>query len=133
MPLVPCETLRMVYFALFASHMNYCCQLWGQPTNQQVRRINVLQNHALRLMTFSHYRQHSSPLFKFLNILKFKDYVTLLNVVFIHDIFSVNLPSALIDTFAVDFSHKHATHAARNGLINQTLTETTSFRLNKTQ
>ena len=95
----------MIYYALFTSHMNYCCQLWGQSTNQYIKRISVLQNRALRLTTFFNYREHSSPLYKYLYILKFSDFVLLQKNMFIYDIFTCNLPRALLNTFEINFEH----------------------------
>ena len=115
---VPQEVLISAYHALFTSHLNYCCQIWGQPSTSLVNRIRTLQNHALRLMTFSHYRLHASPLYNLLKILKFQDIVTLQNALFLHDISNLNLPQALVDTFSIDLSHAYNTRANAFGLIN---------------
>ena len=46
----------------------------------------------LRIITFSDYREHTSPLFANLNVLKFCDLFYFHNTIFIHDYHSGNLP-----------------------------------------
>ena len=50
---VPNSTLIQIYYALFFSHLNYACQIWGQIDNQGLQRILMLQKKCVRLMTFS--------------------------------------------------------------------------------
>ena len=49
---------------------------------------------AIRLITFSHYLEHSSPIFKQLNFLKLKDTIIMNNVIFTHN--TLNNKSPLI-------------------------------------
>ena len=123
-------TIRMlIYHALFSSHLNYCCQIWGQHVGNisfnLLDPIRVLQNTALKQITFSHARTHNSPLYKFLNVLKFSDIVAIKNMLLVYDIYNGTLPSAVIDTFNIDFSHPYSTLAC--GLINSILKSTTTY------
>ena len=43
--------LRTIYYALFESHMQYGCQIWGQARSHLTNEIAVLQNKALRILT----------------------------------------------------------------------------------
>ena len=44
--------LRMTYYSLVQSHLQYVIQLWGQK-NQEIKQImQKLQNHALRKINF---------------------------------------------------------------------------------
>ena len=46
------NTLRIVYYSLFQSHLQYVIQLWSQ-TNQEIKEImQKLQNRALRKINF---------------------------------------------------------------------------------
>ena len=45
-------TLRSLYFSIFSSHLNYCCQVWGQNGNQHINKILSLQRSALRIINF---------------------------------------------------------------------------------
>ena len=61
--------LITIYSSLIESHINYCLVLWG--TNYD--RIFKLKIKAVRIISFAHYKSHSSPLFKSLGILNIKD------------------------------------------------------------
>ena len=76
------KTLRNIYFAIFESHLSYSCIVWAQNINT-VRRLNVLQKEALRIMNLKDQLFYSSPLFSSNNILKFGDKITLENILFI--------------------------------------------------
>ena len=66
--------MKHIYYYQFYSHLTYGCQLWGQKENEIDQTI-TLQKKAIRLITFSHYQAHSSPLFKELGLLKLTDII----------------------------------------------------------
>ena len=45
------NTIRMIYFGIFSSILMYGSQIWGQH-DRIVNKLQILQNKALRLMTF---------------------------------------------------------------------------------
>ena len=59
----------------------------------------VLQKNAVRIINFSDFKAHSEPLFKKLEILKFKDNIILQNCLFVYDYLKENLPNSFTDTF----------------------------------
>ena len=87
-------TLRMIYFGIFSSILTYGCQIWGQH-NSVSKKPQILQNKALRAITFKPSRASSSPLFKDCKILKLADYINLQNFLFAHDNLKNNIPSSL--------------------------------------
>ena len=89
------KTLLALYFSLFHSHLSYAAQVWGQRQSVYARRILTLQKQALRIMTFSDFRAHSSPLFLNYTILTFFDFIKYLNILFIYKIFNRMLPPPL--------------------------------------
>ena len=70
------------------------------------------------------------PLYRDLKLLKFSDLVHLQNVLFVHSVYHRNLPSALLKTFNIDFTHAYPTRACTRGLINSYSKNTTSFGIN---
>jgi len=77
---VSTKTIVNIYHALFHSHLQYGCQLWGLTDNTISKPIFVLQKKALRLITFNTLQCPSSPLFSDLKILKIFDLVKCLKV-----------------------------------------------------
>lgn len=97
---VSTKTLINVYHALFNSHMQYGCQLWGLTENTVTKPIFILQKRALRLITFNGLQCPSSPLFSDLQILKVFDLVKCHNITFIHKYLNHRLPSDLQNFFS---------------------------------
>ena len=98
------DQLLSIYHSIFASHMNYGCQVWGHsPTNTYIDKIQVLQNNALRLITFApDFRDHVTPIYNELKLLKIKDLITLKNLLLIHDFFNYKLPTSFENFFILD-------------------------------
>ena len=93
------DEIKSMYHALFSSHMNYGSQVWGQTNNASAKKVFLLQKAAMRIITFSDFRVHTNSLFKENNILKFQDYVTLENCLFIFDFFKKALPPCFDNYF----------------------------------
>ena len=66
---LPEKILKTLYYALIHPHINYCMLLWGYNSE----KIKRLQKQAVRAVTQSHFRAHSSNIFFKLNILKVED------------------------------------------------------------
>ena len=54
-------------------HLSYCISAWGIASRQTLNPLIILQKRAIRILTESSYRAHTSPLFKSLSILKLDD------------------------------------------------------------
>ena len=88
--------LKNIYHAIFESHLRYGCQIWYQFGTQTTRaKIDKLQKKALRIMSFSDFRDPSSPLFKDWKILKMKDLVQMQNCLIYHSFHTGKLPKSL--------------------------------------
>ena len=69
-----------------------------------------LQNKAVRLISFAQSHDHSSPLFKELNLLKLTDIVKQSNLLFTHNAINNNTPPIFKDYFAfTETNHQHNT------------------------
>ena len=69
----------------------------------------------------SNFRAHSSPIYRYFNMLKFSDIVKLQNVLFLHDIYKGAIPSAVVNTSDIDFPHPEITRSSTIGQINSVL------------
>ena len=55
-------TLKLIYHAIFDSHLNYVNTVCGQNKNSP-NRLFLLQKKALRIISFECRKAHSNPLF----------------------------------------------------------------------
>ena len=81
------KILRSIYFAIFDSHLSYCCLVWAQNFSS-IKRILILQKKAVRIINFQPRNSHTSPLFKQNFILKFQDKICLENILFVSKSFN---------------------------------------------
>ena len=96
-----------------ATYVNYNILVWGNTYYSYIDKIFKLQKWAVRSITNSHYRSHSAPLFKELNILNVYDAYKLEIDTFMFRYSSNNLP----DGFKCFFSKNSDLHEyyTRNG------------------
>ena len=95
------KTLLNVYYGIFSSIMTYASQIWGQFANKHVKRIQKLQNKAIRIINFAKYRDPSMPLYYKSKVLKLEDQVCLENFYFVQRDIQGDLPSPLLNTFVI--------------------------------
>ena len=111
--------LFSLYHSIFSSHLIYGCQAWGLHTNKYIKKIQTLQNRALRLISFADSSTtphlHTIDIYKKLNLLKFPDLVTLKNLLFVHDYLNKRLPESFNGYFNLA-SDLH-THNTRNASL----------------
>ena len=115
---VPMNELKNIYHAIFSSNLMYGCQIWTPKLLSVTEKISILQKNAVRIMTFADFKEHSEPLFKQLNILKFRDNITLQNCLFVFDFIKGNLPNSFADIFnRVDENFATGTRSAATGML----------------
>ena len=85
------NVLRSLYFSLFESHLSFGLPVWGSAKKSLIEKLFLLQKKAIRAITFSDFRAHTSPLFRKMNILK------------VHDLFEYQVSSIMWD-----FNHNTA-------------------------
>ena len=91
------KILRSIYFAIFDSHLSYCCLVWAQNFSS-IKRILILQKKAVRIINFQPRNSHTSPLFKQNFILKFQDKICLENILFVSKSLN-NLSPSIFNTW----------------------------------
>jgi hypothetical protein len=125
---IPKHAIKSLYFAIFSSHMTYGCQIWGQINNEKLFK---LQKKALRIISFTKFDAHSSPLFKELKILKLKDLITLQNVLMVHNFFNKLLP-VCFETYFTTIKEIHGvgTKSSNLGCLYIPPVATTQYGLN---
>ena len=77
------DIFKSVYYALFESHINYACIIWGQNIST-INRLFILHKKALRIINFKERNAHYSPLFYHSKIIRIADKVKIENCLFIN-------------------------------------------------
>jgi Reverse transcriptase (RNA-dependent DNA polymerase) len=85
-------TMKSLYHSLFHTHLTYGCLTWGFAGENLLSRIFKLQKKALRIITFSDFKDPTSPLFSQLRIPKLNDVIKINLCLFMHDWLNHNLP-----------------------------------------
>ena len=94
---------------MFHSHLIYSCQIWGQ-NNTILRKLEPLQNKALRIINFKNNEYNVSELYKTNKILRIADYIKLLNCLFVRDVIAQSTIPPFQDFFIqMRDTHQHNT------------------------
>ena len=112
---VPKFLLNTLYYTMFHSHLIYSCQIWGQ-NNTILRKLEPLQNKALRIINFKNNEYNVNELYKTNKILKIADYIKLLNCLFVRDVIAQSTIPPFQEFFIqMRDTHQHNTrHATQN-------------------
>ena len=95
----PKYLLKTIYYSLFNSHLIYGCQIWGQEKTALFRRIENLQDKALRIINFLPNNFPISPTYEKLNVLKLRDFISLQNALLVKNCLEKNIPPPLQNYF----------------------------------
>ena len=78
--------LKLVYHFLFATHLLYACELWGQNDKKNTKSISNFPKQSTQIMVFRNRYESVGPLYKNLKIIKLQ-YLFWLS----HCLFMINL------------------------------------------
>ena len=70
------NVLSNLYYALIYPFLIYGIIAWGNTYSTTLQPLFILQKRAIRLMTFTSFHEHSSPIFRKLNIIKLDDLIS---------------------------------------------------------
>ena len=109
----PKPLLRTIYYSLFNSHLIYACQTWGQSKTELFKKIQKLQDKAVRIINFLPNTAPVSEIYKTTKILKLSDYISLQNALLVKNCFQKQLPRPLLNFFRkTTEQHNHSTRSA---------------------
>ena len=110
---VPQSILIQIYYSIVFPFLIYGVLIWGNTYKSNIYPLVILQKKAIRIITFSHFQSHTSPLFKKFNLLKLPDIVHLYTAVFMHQFHKGNLPEKFNNYFTlVSNQHSYNTRLA---------------------
>ncbi|MBY0580760.1 MAG: hypothetical protein K2P53_03665 [Rickettsiales bacterium] len=111
-------TLKNIYYALFLSHLSYCCQIWGQNGNYHIKKLMSTQRQSIRIINFQPFKSETSESFKKLKIPTFPALVKFSNLLFVFDSLNKNLPSSITHFFTESrIIHTYSTRNINNGKL----------------
>ena len=113
---LPQKILKLLYYSLVSSHLNYCNTIWGFTSNNNLDRILKLQKRAIRIITHSNFLSHSKPLFRQLEILPIHDMLSLNMAAFMFSLYNnAPLPMSFKEHFILNCNiHLYNTRCAQN-------------------
>ena len=110
---VSTKFLTQLYYTLIYPFLTYILTAWGNTYPSSLKPLVTLQKKVVRIITFSSYNDHSSPLFRKVDILKFCDLVYIHNALFMYDYYSRKLPSVFNNFFkSLNKVHQYNTRLA---------------------
>ena len=105
--------LVQLYYSLIYPFLTYSVITWGTTYQTTLLPLITLQKRAVRIITFSEYNCHSSPLFQKLKVLKVSDLVYLCCALLMYDYYSNRLPLIFNDFFkSINKVHQYQTRLA---------------------
>ena len=109
---VPRKSCISVYYAIVYSYLTYGCLTWQFTNENYIKKLNILHKKCIRVITFSSPFEHTTPLFKSLNLLNLQDIFVYFVLVFFHKL-SLNLVPPILKSFFtyVSTSHNHDTRS----------------------
>ena len=121
------NTLRIAYYSLFQSHLQYGVQLWGQK-NQEIKQImQKLQNRALRKINFKKFHHSIKHIYKDHKILKFTDILKVQNCLFMYQVKQNNALATSFPAFHSKDKHNYQTRSATQNLLDVPLARTSKY------
>ena len=79
------KILAQLYHAIIL--FSYCCIVWGNTYDHNIKPLQRMQKKVIRLITFSDFDAHTSPLFSQLKLLKLQDHIKLQTLYFMPQFF----------------------------------------------
>ena len=102
--------LVQVYYSIIYCFLVYGVLIWGNTYKTNIQPLVILQKKAVRIITFSDFKAHSSPLFKNLSLLKLPDIIKLYTASFVHQYNKGTLPENFNNSFtSVRSKHQYST------------------------
>ena len=96
----PPDICMQVYYSIFNSNLIYGCNLWGLSSEENIKKVQVLQNKCIRIMTFAPFNSHiPNQTFIDMKLLKVCDIIQLDQLKLIYNFQCTTLPDDLMSLF----------------------------------
>jgi hypothetical protein len=110
---VDTRILVNIYYSIIYPFLTYGVMIWGNTYTSTIKPLITLHKKAIRVISFSNYQAHTSPLFFKLNILKVPDIVLFNTALFMYEYNQGTLPKVFDEMFTpVRSKHQYNTRLA---------------------
>ena len=82
--LLDVHCLKQIYFSLVYPYLTYCCSVWGGAYTTYIDKLFLAQKKLIRTITHSNKYDHTSPMFKDLQLLKVHDIIVFQTLTFVY-------------------------------------------------
>ena len=106
---LPLHLLLTLYYTLIYPYLSYCNIIWGCASATLLRKLSVLQERAVRIITSSPYLSESSPLFRRLHLLKLTDICKLQTALFMYKVKCELLPVSCMQYCKINHQSMYST------------------------
>ena len=108
------DGLLALYYSFVYPYLLYCNHIWGSTYKTNLKRLVILQNKALRIISYMKRRSSTEPLYKELNVMKFGDINTYLIGNFMYRHSKEKVPELFYSFFIKNQDiHVHDTRSAQ--------------------
>ena len=91
-----------MYFTFVYPYLIYCIEVWGNAFDSHLTPLINIQKKIIRTISFSHYLDHTAPIFKELNILNLKKLVSQRISLLMYKQYLNILPSPIHELFTMN-------------------------------
>ena len=121
------DTLKTLYYAFLFPHLYYCIEVWGNTFNVHIDPLEKMIKRALRLISGSNRRAHTTPLFENLEILTLRKLYVYSIQVFMYKFHHKLLPRIFLDYFVTNYD-AHDYNTRQRGCLHATHNRSHSIR-----
>ncbi len=104
------HTLHMLYNSLIKPHLVYCITVWGNSYKKYLSKIQLVQKRAIRVITFSEFLAHTTPLFIDRDIMPVYQLHAYFTGIMIFQSLHNELPNYLCNLFCRNFNERNSTN-----------------------
>ena len=107
------KSLTSIYYSLIYPYLIYGCLLWGNNYDNPLSQLIRLQNKAVRIINDVPLRDHITPHYVNLGLLKFRDIVKMYTCLFMYEYVCENKPCNFSIPLVLE-QHNYSTRSASN-------------------
>ena len=107
------KSLTSIYYSLIYPYLIYGCLLWGNNYDNPLPQLIRLQNKAVRIINDVPLRDHITPHYVNLGLLKFRDIVKMYTCLFMYEYVCENKPCNFSIPLVLE-QHNYSTRSASN-------------------